>query len=113
MVTRPALRSVLIAALAVAAGWFLRGASSHPVVAHAAEDHRAGSTESALAFELSGIARETSLTVYSPETHTLYVYPAVSQGNSTVNCEFMLRLGRVGGPVQRTNCQPGSLLPDR
>ncbi len=110
MVNRFAPRSVLAVALALAAGWFLRGVSLRPVLAHA-DDHRAATTGSPLAFELSGMARDTSLTVYSPETHTLYVYPAVSQGSATVNCEFMLHLGRVGGPVQRTNCGPGPLLP--
>ncbi len=112
MALRPVPRSVLLAVLCLAAGWFLHGVSLRPVLV-GADDHRAGTTNSLLAFELSGVARETSLTVYSAETHTLYVYPAVSQGNATVNCEFMLHLGRVGGPVQRTNCEPGQLLPDR
>ena len=104
-------QTLVVAALALTAGWLLRGASLRPVQAHA-QEYRSGSSGS-LSFELSGIARETSLTVYSPETHTLFVYPAVTQGDAVVNCEFMLHLGRVGGPVQRKNCEPGPLLPDR
>ena len=110
MAIRLVPQTVIVAALALIAGWFLRGASRPPVVAHA-QEYRSGAPSSAV-FELSGIARDTSLTVYSPETHTLYVYPAVTQGAATVNCEFMLHLGRVGGPVQRTNCAPGPLLPE-
>ena len=112
MTTRLVSTYVLVAALALSAGWLLRGLSTPDTSAHAAE-YRAGSSDPSLAFELSGIARETSLTVYSADTHTLYVYPAVTQGNASVNCEFMLQLGRVGGPVQRRNCEPGSLLPQR
>ena len=112
MTARSAPQLFLVAILALAGGWFLRGIFLPPVLAHAAE-YRAGTGDAALAFELSGIARETSLTVYSADTHTLYVYPAVTQGNGAVNCEFMLHLGRVGGPVQRKNCEPGPLLPER
>ena len=103
-------RFLLVAAFALAGGWLLRGVSKPAVLAHAAEN-RTGSPGS-LTFELSGVARDTSLTVYSADTHTLYIYPAVSQGDSVVNCEFMLQLGRVGGPVQRKNCAPGAALPD-
>ena len=112
MVNRSLFPTVLVATLSLGAGWFFRGVSLRPVLAHD-DGHRGAATESALAFELSGIGRDTSLTVYSAETHTLYVYPAISQGAGSVNCEFTLHLGRVGGPVQRTNCGPGQLLPDR
>lgn len=103
-------RLVLVAALALVGGWFLHGLSGPAILAHAAETH--AGTAGSLTFELSGVARDTSLTVYSADTHTLYVYPAVSQGNSLVSCEFMLQLGRVGGPVQRKNCEPGTVLPE-
>lgn len=62
---------------------------------------------SELAFQLSGIANATALTVYSPSEHTLYVYPAVTQGDSHVSCSFMLHIGRPGEPVDRRNCTPG------
>ncbi len=62
----------------------------------------------ALAFQLSGIGPTSALTVYSPSDHTLYVYPAVTQGEARVSCSFMLRMSRPGAAIERQNCAPGS-----
>ena len=96
MSNRDVARYLLLVLLAFAAGWFLHG-KAPGVAAASSEETRAGNAGS-LAFQLSGIARDTSLTIYDGATRTLYVYPAVTQGNSNVSCEFMLHLGKLGGP---------------
>ena len=62
----------------------------------------------ALGFQLSGVGPTSTLTLYSPSDHTLYVYPAVTQGDSHVNCSFMLHVARPGAPIERQNCTIGA-----
>ena len=53
--------------------------------------------------------REQSLTVYNTESHTLYVYPRVTEGNSHISCEYSFRVSVPGAPMERQNCPVGSL----
>jgi hypothetical protein len=62
----------------------------------------------ALAFQLSGLGPTSALTVYSPSDRTLYVYPAVTQGETHVTCSFMLHMSRPGAAIERQNCAPGT-----
>ena len=63
-------------------------------------------------FQFSNVAGEGTLSVYMPQDRTIYVYSGVLTGNSNKNCTYALRLQRAGGPVERTNCTVGSLLPN-
>ena len=40
--------------------------------------------------------------------NTIYVYP-ISVSNTRINCSFRVRLGSLGGPVNRENCPRGSM----
>lgn len=57
----------------------------------------------------TGINPASSLTIYSPEDRMLYVYQGATTGNSHVTCSFRIHIPRVGEPIDRENCAPGSL----
>jgi hypothetical protein len=54
---------------------------------------------------------QSSLTVYNPANHTLYVYPRVGVGSSSINCEYSLTVNQPGAPIQRKNCPVGDQVP--
>ena len=64
-------------------------------------------------FQFSNVAGEGTLTLYNPNDRTLYVYSGVLTGSSNKNCTYAIKLERAGAPLQRTNCQIGSLFPQR
>ena len=101
----PVVRDLVLVTVAVLAGWGLRGAGTAVLA------QRSGSSSSELAFQLSGIGADTSLTVYNADRRTLYVYPRIAQGNSHINCEFSLTVANPGGPIERQNCAVGSQVP--
>ncbi len=92
----------LLAALAV--GWWAH-TPSHPVRAAEGNDFPF--------FQFSTVAGEGTLTLYSPNDRSLYVYSGVLTGSSSKNCTYAIKLGRAGAPLERTNCQIGSLLAPR
>jgi hypothetical protein len=92
-------REVLIALAALAIGWLAH--DSRPV--HAAEPP-------AVYYQFSGEGPGTSLSVYNPADGTIYVYQGITTGNSNRYCTYSLRLGKLGGPIDRQNCPIGSLL---
>ena len=99
-------RDLALVSLALGAGWWAH-TPAHAV--HAA-DSRSAADESPF-FQFSNVAGEGTLTVYSRNDHSLYVYGGVLTGSSNKNCTYAIKLGRAGAPVQRTNCAIGSPLP--
>ena len=105
MLERLSVRSFLGLAMAATFGWWAH--TPPPATVRAAE-----ATETP-GFQFSNAAGEGTLSVYSPQDRTIYVYSGVLTGSSNKNCTYSLRLLRGGGPVERTNCTVGSLLPNR
>ena len=95
----PHLREVLIALAALTIGWWAH--STRPVQAQSAGP-------ASLNFEFNNIGPSTSLSLYNPADNTIYVYP-ISVSNNRINCSFRVRLGVLGGPVERENCPRASL----
>lgn len=95
---RGVLRDVLLLMLAVAAGWWIRGADK-PVLAD-----RSAPVDANLSFQLSGTGSGQSLAIYNPPSHTVYIYPRIGEGNAHVNCEYSFTIERPGAPIQRQNC---------
>jgi hypothetical protein len=104
----PVVRIIALAGIAVSAGWWLRGADT----AVMAERSSSGS-DAGLGFQLSAGGPQSSLTVYNPANHTLYVYPRVGVGSSSINCEYSLTVNQPGAPIQRQNCPVGDQVPRR
>jgi hypothetical protein len=92
------LREVLLVGAALSIGWW----------AHSTRPVQAQSGPAMLNFEFSNIGPSTSLSLYSPADNTIYVYP-IGVSNNRINCSFRVRLGTLGGPVNRENCPRGSL----
>lgn len=99
MLNRSWIRDVALLACAAGIGWWARGVNQ-PVLADS-------SAREDLGFQLGGTGIEGSLTLYSPATHTFYVYPTKT-GNSHINCIYSLRVERPGGAIERENCPVGS-----
>ncbi len=99
MLKSPHLREVLIAMATLSIGWWAH--STRPVQAQAAGP-------ASLNFEFNNIGPSTSLSLYNPADNTIYVYP-ISVSNTRINCSFRVRLGTLGGPINRENCPRGSM----
>lgn len=93
------LREGIIAGMAVALGWWAYGGRTV----------QAAPVSAATAYQFTGINPASSLTIYSPEDRMLYVYQGATTGNSHVTCSFRIHIPRVGEPIDRENCAPGSL----
>lgn len=107
MKIRSLVRDLALVLVALAAGWWAHAPSR---AVHAAEYHAAQVADTPF-FQFSNVAGEGTLTLYSASDRTLYVYSGVLTGSSNKNCTYSIKLGRAGAPLQRTNCQIGSLLP--
>jgi len=103
----PVVRDVALVVIAVSAGWWLRGAGTTVLAGSNSSSSSSRGSDAGLEFQLSAGGPQSSLTVYNPENHTLYVYPRVGQGNSNISCEYSLTVANPGGPIQRTNCPVG------
>jgi hypothetical protein len=103
---RSVLRDLALVCVAVAVGWWAHGAGT-TVLARG----ESSSTTENLAFQLSGVAPETALTVYNPGNRTLYVYPRIGAGNSHISCGYSFSIPNPGAPIARANCPMGELLP--
>jgi hypothetical protein len=96
------------------AGWSRNGLALVGAVAlgvwlgSASHVKAAASPGSDVVFQLTGANEASSLLVYQPETKSVYVYRAATQGNSTVQCSYKFVLGTPGGAIQRVNCPIGS-----
>ncbi len=99
----PVVRDVLLVVFALFIGWWAHS-PAHTV--HAAADN-----QDVPFFQFSNVAGEGTLTLYSPADRSLYVYSGMLTGSSSKNCTYAIKLARAGAPLERTNCQLGSLLP--
>lgn len=106
MTKQSLLRDLALLTFASALGWWAHGANT-PVRAARASSDTARGAEGTLGFQFGGAGMEGSLTIYSPESHTLYVYPAASS-NSHINCAYSIHVERPGAPIDRQNCPIGS-----
>ncbi|MBE7181708.1 MAG: hypothetical protein INR71_10980 [Terriglobus roseus] len=98
----PMRKTALYVALA-----FLAGALAARFTGSFCTVHAADGLAGVQVFQVAPIGRDTAMTLYDSNTHVFYVYPAVNQGSSQINCEFMFKLNRLGGPLERRNCAPG------
>ena len=92
---RPSL--YLAATLAFFAGWQTSQWYSHrnqPV--HAQRD--------TVLYQFQDVSGGSAVTLYYPDTRTIYVYPSVAVGNNIRGCTFSLKLGRPGDPIRREQC---------
>jgi hypothetical protein len=101
------LRDLALVCVAVVIGWWLRGAGTTVL----ARGESSSTTEGNLAFQLTGVAPETALTLYNPANHTLYVYPHIGQANSHISCSYSFSIPTPGAAIERSNCPMGELLP--
>lgn len=102
MTTRSIVRDVALVTGALAVGWWAHTPSRG---VQAAEDSPF--------FQFANVAGEGTLTLYSAADRSLYVYSGVLSGSSSKNCTYAIKIGRAGAPLERTNCQIGSLLAPR
>ena len=100
---RPVVREVLLVTVALAIGWWAHSP--------AGTVHAAAESQDAPFFQFSNVAGEGTLTLYSPNDRSLYVYSGMLTGNSSKNCTYVIKLGRAGAPLQRASCGIGPLLP--
>ena len=107
MRVRSVVRDLVLVCLAVALGWWWRGAGTAVLA------QRSGGSSSTLAFQMIGTGPDALLTVYSPDNRTLYMYPRIGAGSSTVNCAYSFKVSSPGAPLERENCPVGELLPQR
>jgi hypothetical protein len=103
----PVVRDVVLLGIALSVGWWMRGAGTTVLA------QRSSSASSALAFQMIGTGPDALLTIYSPDNRTLYMYPRIGAGSSTVNCAVSFRVSSPGAPLERENCPVGELLPQR
>ena len=89
-------RDVLLLAVAGTLGWWAH--STAPV-------HAAAPTSLPLAFQLFGTGSESTLNVYDPESHYLFVYP-MRGGNDNVGCIYSYYIKAPGAAIERGNCKP-------
>ena len=103
---RSVFRDLALACVAVLIGWWLH----KPGTVVLARDSGPAS-DAGLAFQLSGIGPDTSLTVYNPDNRTLYVYQRIGQGNSHISCGYSFTISKPGAPIDRQNCPIGDQVP--
>jgi len=111
MSPRPAIRDLALIGLALAIGWWARGAGT-PVLAQRSTSSSSSRTgDSTLAFQMFGAGNDAALAVYNPTNRVLYVYQHANLGNSNVSCTYSYAIPNPGAPIERENCKPGDLLP--
>jgi hypothetical protein len=57
-----------------------------------------------LRYQFQNLTGQSSLTLYYPDSQTLYVYPSVAVGNNFLSCAFSFKLGKPGEPIHRDQC---------
>jgi hypothetical protein len=102
------VRGLALVCLAVAVGWWLRGAG-RTVLA----DSSSRGSDAGLEFQMTGAGPQAALTVYNPGNRTLYLYQRIGEGNSHISCAFSFTVSSPGGPIERKNCGVGELLAPR
>jgi hypothetical protein len=107
------VRDLALVCLAVAVGWWWRGAGTTVLAQRSSSSSSARGGDSTLAFQMIGTGPDALLTVYNPDNRTLYMYPRIGAGSSTVNCAYSFKVSSPGAPLDRENCPVGELLPQR
>lgn len=88
----------LIAAIAFFAGWQAsQWHTQHNQPVHAQSDTN-------VRYQLQDMSGQSALTLYYPDSQTIYVYPSVAVGNNNLSCAFSFKLGRPGEPIRREQC---------
>lgn len=105
------VRDLALLCLAVAVGWWWRGVGMTVLAQRSGGSSSARGGDSTLAFQMTGTGPDALLSVYNPENRTLYMYPRIGAGSSTVNCAYSLKVPSPGAPLQRENCPVGGLMP--
>jgi hypothetical protein len=103
------VRGLVVVCVAVAVGWWLRGAGTPVLAQRSSGSSSARGGDEGLAFQMTGTGPEALLTVYNPDNHTLYMYPRIGAGSSTINCAYSFTVTAPGAPMERKNCQVGEL----
>ncbi len=111
---RSVVRDVVLLGLAVAIGWWVRGAGTTVLAQRSGSSSSHGSdggagSEASMAFQMMGAGPNAGLAVYNPANRTLYVYNHVGDGNSEVNCSFSYAIPTPGKMIHRENCPIGEL----
>ena len=112
---RSVVRDLALVCLAIAVGWWARGAGS-PVLAQrssSSSSSRGSDANANLAFQFVGSGAQQSLAVYNQENHILYVYPRVGEGNTHISCEYSFTINMPGAAMDRQNCPLGEQAPQR
>lgn len=55
-------------------------------------------------YQFQNVTGASAVTLYYPDTQTIYVYPGVAAGNNVRGCAFSIKLGRPGDPIRRDQC---------
>ena len=118
---RSVVRDLVLLCLAVAIGWWVRGANTAVMAQHSgsstsSSSSRGGSATAdppTLAFQMTGNGPDAALTLYNPGNRTLYVYERAGAGNSVVNCTYSFAIASPGAAIRRDNCAVGDLIPQR
>jgi hypothetical protein len=118
MRVRSVVRDLVLLCLAVAIGWWGRGANTAVLAQHSSSSpssssSRGGSAtgDPTLAFQMTGNGPDAALTLYNPGNRTLYVYERAGAGNSVVNCTYSFAIANPGAAMRRENCPVGDLVP--
>ena len=106
------VRDLALLCLAVAVGWWWRGAGT-TVLAQRSSSSSSSRGGDSLAFQVTGAGPEALLTIYNPDSHTLYMYPRIGMGNSYISCSYRFKVTNPGAPIQRENCPMGEQAPPR
>jgi hypothetical protein len=87
----------LAAALVFVAGWQTsQWHNRHDQPVYAQSDN--------LRFQFQALSGQSALTLYYPDSQTIYVYPSVAVGNNYLGCAFSFKLGKPGEPIRRDQC---------
>lgn len=104
------VRGVALVCLAVAVGWWARGAGTTVLAQKSSSSSSSRGGDTGLEFQMTGAGPQAALTVYNPGNKTLYVYQRIGEGNSHISCAYSFTVTAPGGPIDRANCPVGDLL---
>jgi len=113
MRSRSAIRDLALVCLAVAVGWWVRGAGTTVLAQRSSSSSSSRGGDSNLAFQVTGAGPDALLTVYNPDNRTLYMYPRIGLGNSHISCAYSFTVANPGAPIERANCPVGDQVPQR
>jgi lipopolysaccharide export system protein LptC len=92
----------LAIALAFSAGWNLsQWRTQRNQAVHA---QNGAQSDAAALYQMQTLSGQSALTLYYPDSQTIYVYPSVAVGNNYLSCAFSFKLGKAGEPIRRDQC---------